>query len=100
VTLVKSGGSADGPLHVLLTEGGTPRLALPVRGAVQARGRYRLETLPAFRCVTRPLDPDAPFDAQLAAIAGAARAAGHKPSGEARIVIEVGAQAQLQLGIE
>jgi hypothetical protein len=43
VTLVKAGASASGPLHIIARPGEDLRLAFPVRGTPQAKGRYRVE---------------------------------------------------------
>jgi tetratricopeptide (TPR) repeat protein len=112
VSLVKSGGSADGPLHIIFSgdmhdRDATPtlELALPARGPATPRGQFGLRTTQPFKCAY--VSFEAPVDQvrdRLASLAEAVLAAGHQLTGEGRMLIPVSdntdaAQFELQLGI-
>lgn len=102
VTLVKAGGTATGPLHILLQSGEDPRLAFPVRGSPQARGRYHLASAEPFYCAWAAIDVTGE-EAVAAARAFASRveAAGHILTGELRLIPRGGGEPgfEVQLGI-
>jgi tetratricopeptide (TPR) repeat protein len=112
VSLVKSGGSADGPLHLIFAgdlaqpqAGLTVQLGVPARGSVTGSGKYQVRTTEAFRCASRPFEGVGPaVRTALAQLAQSVMAANHELTGEARIVIpqsnKAGAPSvELQLGI-
>ena len=113
VSLVKSGGSADGPLHIIalgeaVTEGEVPalQLALPARGSARAGGKYRIRRSDAFKCAYLEYEGEgAGLVSAWTRFAGALQAAGHELTGERRLVIPAGANAggtlktELQVGI-
>ncbi len=112
VNLVKAGGSADGPLHIIFSGDIQDRealpalqLALPIRGIVTPGGRFRLRTTEPFKCAYLTYSgPAQALPDGMVRLAEATVAAGHVPSGEARIVIPQGnngavATFELQLGI-
>jgi tetratricopeptide (TPR) repeat protein len=112
VNLVKSGGSADGPLQLVFLgdvaqpqAGVTVQVGMPARGAVAASGKFRVRTTEPFRCVAQPFEGVGPaLTTALAQLAESAQSSGHELTGEARIVIAQGTgggapQAELQLGI-
>ncbi|RLQ22850.1 hypothetical protein DWB85_05235 [Seongchinamella sediminis] len=102
VSLVKAGGSAGGPLHVLPLPGGEYGLALPIRGTAQALGRYRIYNSEAFNCASVILRemPEDPADV-LARFAAGLAELGYEHSGEVRVLLPAGAPAavEVQLGI-
>lgn len=112
VNLVKAGGRADGPLHIIVSgnmqnreAAPTLQLALPSRGAVTPRGKFSLRTTDPFKCTYLVYTgPAQALRDGMARLAEATLAAGHVPSGEARILIPQGNNAadsgfELQLGI-
>jgi hypothetical protein len=103
-SLVKAGGSAAGPPEVIALPGEALRLALPLRGSAQPRGRYRLYRAPAFKYVGKTLAPagGGAAAAELEAFEAAVTAAGLRPTGERRLRLTGGASPalELQLGVQ
>ena len=103
VTLVKAGASADGPLHILALPDEELRLALPVRGTPQVKGRYRLKSAGPFRCAWAVIDDSAEevLESTLQ-FASRVEAAGYTLNGERRLIPRSGGVAgfEIQLGIE
>jgi hypothetical protein len=112
VNLVKAGGSADGPLHIIIAGDmqdmeSTPtlQLALPIHGAATGSGRFMLRTTEPFKCAYQSVaGPTGELREALARLAEAAYAANHEVTGEARIVISPvdntnAFRFELQLGI-
>jgi tetratricopeptide (TPR) repeat protein len=103
VTLVKAGASADGPLHLIARPDEDLRLAFPVRGSPQARGRYRMEKSESFTCAWAVIEGEG-AEALAAALefASQVQAAGHTLSGERRLIPRGGGDSgfEIQLGIE
>lgn len=102
VSLVKANGNADGPLHILALPDEDLRLAIPLRGSAQARGRYRIYKADAFTCAWIQLGADQDPERVLAEFTERVRAAGHGLTGEYRMVLSPGEnlRAEFQLGIE
>lgn len=113
VSLVKSGGTADGPLQLIFTgdlrnpaSGLTVEFGIPARGTVTGRGKFKVRTTKPFRCASRQFVGVGPaMRTALAELAESAKAANHQLTGEARIVIPQSNNAgsprvELQLGIE
>lgn len=113
VSLVKSGGSADGPLQLIFAgdlaqpaSGLRVQVGVPARGAVTGRGKFAVRTTEPFRCASRPFEGLGPsLRTALADLAQSVLAADHELTGEARIVIpqsnKSGAlKVELQLGIK
>lgn len=94
VSLVKSGGSVDGPVQ-LISQGDLPaqgdptwQLALPSSGSPRASGRFRVRTTAAFKCAYTALQGAGPELAEQAlAFAGALQRAGYSLSGERRLLL-------------
>ena len=103
VNLQKAGGTANGPVHLLGLPGEKVRLAQPLRGNAQTRGRYRIYASEAFNCasIVLELPVDDPADV-LTQFHDGLEELGHSPTGEYRLVLPVGgaSSAELQLGIE
>jgi tetratricopeptide (TPR) repeat protein len=108
VALLKSGGSVDGPLQIIATGEGEEllQLALPVRGAPSAGGRYKLRRSEATRVAYRVVSgQDEELAAALTEFARTLREAGLALSGERRLVFASGKNGsdqravELQLGI-
>jgi tetratricopeptide (TPR) repeat protein len=112
VNLVKAGGSADGSLHIIIAgdmqdPAAAPslQLAMPARGLVTPRGKFSLRTTEPFKCTYLTYSgPAQELREGMARLAEATLAAGHVPSGEARILIPQGNNDadrgfELQLGI-
>lgn len=112
LNLAKSGGSADGPLQIILSgdtrgqeEGGAVQLAAPFRGAASGRGKFRVRTTAPFKCASQHFEGSGDaLGTALAQLAESVRAAQHKFTGETRIVIPQSDSAdtlkvELQIGI-
>jgi hypothetical protein len=112
VNLVKSGGSVRGPLQIIFSRYTNEQeaqadiqLGLPTGGAVGGSGRFRVRTTEPFKCVYKSLEGSGPgLMMGLAALAESALAANYKFTGEARIVLSAGANAEnfkfeAQLGV-
>lgn len=112
VSLVKSGGSADGPLQLIFSgdlaqpaSGITVEVGIPARGAVTGSGKFNVRTTEPFRCAFRAFEGVGPaLRTALAQLAESAQAANHELTGEARIVIPQSnnsgsPRVELQLGI-
>ncbi|CAA0107685.1 Uncharacterised protein [Halioglobus japonicus] len=111
VSLAKSGGSADGPLQIILT--GDPRseagvdveLGAPFRGSTGGSGRFRVRTTESFKCASQSFEGEGEaVAAALAQLAEAVKAAQHEFTGETRIVVPQSNSAdtlrvELQIGI-
>lgn len=110
VSLVKAGGSAEGPLHLFysgLAPGRQPdwQVAVPTRGSVSPSGRFRVRSTEDFKCAW--LAYEGPAGALHDAVAEFARdvgAAGHETTGEGRIVLHASSddgplKLELQVGI-
>jgi len=113
ISLVKAGGSVDGPLQIIsqgeFPAAGDPtwQLALPSSGSPSAKGKFRVRSAAKFKCATTRLEGEgAEFVAQSLRFADALQQAGYVLTGERRLVLPsqgAGAGAQqveLQLGIE
>ncbi|WP_165787100.1 tetratricopeptide repeat protein [Pseudohalioglobus lutimaris] len=103
VNLVKSGGSADGPVTLLALPGEDLRLALPTRGAPQASGRYRLYNAAKFKCAWLHLvQGEGDAQAMMAGFRKDVEAAGYRLTGEYRLQQIPGddTTVELQLGVE
>ena len=103
LNLVKSGGTADGPVVLLALPGEELRLALPARGAPQPRGRYRLYNAPAFKCAwLRLRQGEGDAEATVTAFRKRVADAGYRLTGEYRLEQVPGDNAvvELQLGVE
>ena len=87
VNMVKSGGTANGPLQLLREAGGDLALGIPVRGSVRAAGRYRVLNAPAYDYVARDIRLDGDVQAQLAAAVADLAGAGAGLTGELRLVL-------------
>jgi hypothetical protein len=114
IALVKAGGSANGPLHILskgdaaAQELGTGfELALPFRGSPSRYGRYRTRTTKSFKCAC--LEQDSSGEELVTAwldFAEEVQAAGYELTGERRVIIAGGADSgeavrvELQLGVK
>lgn len=113
VSLVKSGGSVDGPVQVI-SQGDFPaqgdptwQLALPSSGSPRASGRFRVRTAADFKCAYTELQGAGPELAQQAlAFASALQEAGYSLSGERRLVLPSrgngsdNIKVELQIGIQ
>lgn len=95
IELLKAGGSADGPLHLIFDSTQSQaderlswRVGIPVGGAVSARGRFRVAVQPAFPCVFQSFagSPDQ-FPQVLDNLLDAAANAGYELTGHGRIVM-------------
>jgi tetratricopeptide (TPR) repeat protein len=87
VNMVKSGGTANGPLQLLRDSSGNLMLGIPVRGSVQASGRYRVLNAPAYNYVARDIRLDGDVQAQLGDAVTALADAGAALTGELRLVL-------------
>jgi tetratricopeptide (TPR) repeat protein len=102
VSLVKSGGTAGGPVQLIADGEGPLRLAIPLRGSVPASGRYKVYKGGEFRYVAFSLSADeSDIPAQLAAAVEAVQAEGLELDGPWRLVLagEEEGQFELQLGV-
>ena len=103
VTLVKAGATANGPLHIIASPGEDLRLAFPVRGTPQAKGRYRMEKSAAFQCAWTAIDAtgEEAWEA-LMEFAARVEAAGYTLNGERRLIPQGGREGgfEVQLGID
>ena len=109
VSVIKSGGATDGPIHIISTgqQGVDHRLqlALPVKGAPRASGKYKIEQARPFKCAY--LVHEGPLDS-LGTIwgnfANAILDAGYQLTDERRLLFEAGKEGgfklELQLGIQ
>ena len=115
VSLIKSGGSVDGPLQVIALgdAGAEPeagkvvlQVALPARGAPRAGGQFRLRHSEPFRCAYRVYDgPPEGLAQSWRAFARELRDAGHTLSGEQRLLFPTApasgnVRIEMQLGVE
>lgn len=110
-SLVKSGGTAAGPLQIISPgpvpgEGASLQLALPVRGAPTARGRYKTRRTEPFKCAYLLQEgPTSELVESWSRFASVLLEAGYELTGERRVVMDSGAGAgdtiktELQLGI-
>ena len=108
ISLVKSGGSAAGPLHIISSglpsrEGDSLQLALPIRGLPTARGKYKIRRTESFKCAYLSLDiPASEVTKTRTQFTEALRAAGYELTGEYRIVMDRegdSRKVEIQLGI-
>ena len=112
VSLVKAGGSVDGPLQIIsqgeLPAAGDPtwQLALPSAGSPSAKGKFRVRSVGEFKCAVMMLEGEgAELLAQSLRFADELQRAGYELSGERRLVLPSrgggsSQQVELQLGIE
>lgn len=119
VALVKSGGTINGPLHILFEGGasgealteGEPlnfRLAFPYKGKPRNKGSYRAKKAPAFKCAYLTFNGTAEeTPAAWGSLIKRAIAAGYTPTGESRMILTMNASDptaepayELQLGIQ
>jgi hypothetical protein len=113
VSLVKSGGTVDGPLQIILSgdpgrdaaEGISVQLGSPVRGSTRGSGKFSVRTTESFKCAAQHFEgPRDTLRTALAQLAESVQAAQHELTGEARIVIPQSDNngkfaAELQIGI-
>jgi tetratricopeptide (TPR) repeat protein len=113
IALVKSGGTAAGPLHIIFpgplagkSEAASLQLALPARGVPSARGRYKSRRTESFKCAYLVQEgPASELAETWTRFAVALLDAGYELTGERRVVIGRGAgvsdtlKTELQLGI-
>ncbi len=119
IALVKSGGTIDGPLHILI-EGnsaageikeGQPlkfRLAFPYKGKPRNKGPYRAKKAKEFKCAFVIFNgPGQEIPAAWGLLIKQSIAAGHTPTGESRMILTMDASNptaepayELQLGIQ
>jgi len=115
VSLIKSGGSVDGPLQVIALgdAGAEPepgevvlQVALPARGAPRAGGQFRLRHSEPFRCAYRVYEgPPDGLAQSWRAFARELRDTGHALSGEQRLLFPTApaggnVRIEMQLGVE
>jgi hypothetical protein len=102
INMVKSGGTASGPVQLLRDASGDLMLGIPVRGSVQASGRYRVFKAPAYNYVARDIRLDEDPRAQLGEAAAGLAEAGTTLTGELRLVLPSPGDAVLEarFGIE
>jgi len=109
ITLVKSGGTVDGPLQIIaLGEGADNELQLgfPVRGAPRASGRYDVRITRAFKCAHVLYKADqGSLEDMWANFLAQVVAAGHVLTDERRVVLNAArgdkaGSLELQVGIE
>lgn len=119
VALVKSGGTIDGPLHILFEGGaseeslaeGEPlkfRLGFPYKGKPRNKGPYRAKKAQAFKCAYLTFNgPGEETPAAWGSLIKQAIAAGYTPTGESRMILTMDASDptaepayELQLGIQ
>lgn len=112
--LVKSGGSIDGPLHILFDEKlaeGEPlkfRLAFPYKGKPRNKGPYRAKKAAAFKCTYLVYNgPGAGIPDAWGRLIEQTIAAGYTPTGKSRMILMMNTNDptaepayELQLGIE
>jgi tetratricopeptide (TPR) repeat protein len=111
ISLVKSGGTVDGPLQIIAEgegEGGVLQLGFPVRGAARASGKYRTRGAAEFKCAY--LVHEGKGDSLAAVWAQfltAVEAAGHEMTDERRVILQVGrdveagaVRLELQVGVK
>ena len=108
VSLVKAGGSADGPLHIFSfgdpdaeAAAASLQLALPAKGSPSARGRFRTRKADAFKCAYLTYTGD-DMTSAWTDFYGRVQASGHELTGERRMVLLSGnaAGTELQLGVK
>jgi tetratricopeptide (TPR) repeat protein len=99
VTLVKAGGTADGPVHILADGGDTLKLAMPIRGSAQAKGRYRVYSAPEFKSAWIEMPADAGIETAITEFVASVTDAGHVLTGEYRLVLSGEENIEFQLGI-
>jgi hypothetical protein len=113
VSLVKSGGTVDGPLQIILSgnlereaaQGVSVQLGSPVRGPTRGSGKFNVRTTESFKCAAQRFEgPRDTLRTALAQLAESVQAAQHELTGEARIVIPQSDNngaftAELQIGI-
>ena len=112
VSLVKAGGSVDGPMHLIrqadpavANETARLELAFPSGGSPRASGRFKVRSAKSFKCAW--LSYEGPADGLLPAALGLAQAlpgAGYEASGEQRLLFSNAAgkdqvKVEIQLGI-
>jgi tetratricopeptide (TPR) repeat protein len=112
VSLAKSGGSVDGPLHIILLggqqdaeRGSSVQVGSPVRGLNPGGSKFKVRTTEPFKCASLAFEGEGDaLSAALEQLAAAVQAAQHELTGELRIVIPQAEdsgvlRAELQLGI-
>ena len=100
VSLVKAAGTSDGPLQVLAIPGEKLRLAIPIRGSAQAKGRYRIYNAQAYKCVWMIVSADESISSDiLDRFAERIRAVGYETTGEYRLVMQQGKVPSIELQI-
>lgn len=115
VSLIKSGGSVDGPLQVIALGGAGPgaeagepvlQVALPARGAPRAGGPFRLRRSEPFRCAYRVYEgPPEGLAQGWREFARELKDTGHALSGEQRLLFPAApasgnVRIEMQLGLE
>ncbi len=111
ISLVKSGGTVDGPLQIIAEgegEGGVLQLGFPVRGAARASGKYRTRGIAAFKCAYLVYEGKGDSLAAVwAQFLTAVEAAGHEMTDERRVILQVGrdveagsVRLELQVGVK
>ena len=110
VSLVKSGGSMDGALHVLYDDqpGATElelQIGFPYRGVPRAGGQYKLLSEEPFKCVySQYQGPAEALPSIWNQLVASAESAGMTVTGKRRLILERGSgngqvNAELQLGV-
>ncbi|MFV0478382.1 MAG: tetratricopeptide repeat protein [Parahaliea sp.] len=101
INLVKAGGSTNGPLQIILLPDKQPRLAQPVRGSPQARGRFKLYQSSSFKYAWLRLPVDtAAFSAlpeQLRQFSKQVQSEGFELSGEKRLLLIQQEQPEIEI---
>jgi hypothetical protein len=100
--LVRAGGTRDGPLQILSDGRDVHRIGFPVRGSVQARGRYQVLVDPPFTHTALALDTGGDVAAQIEAQLDRVRESGLTPTGRYRLVLRGPGtdDVELQVGVE
>jgi tetratricopeptide (TPR) repeat protein len=108
VSLIKSGGAVDGPLHIIAPAGeeGVFQLALPARGAPRRGGQFKVRSTDQFKCAYLEYEgpPAGLLDAWVE-FGAALEASGFELSGERRALFPSDGsssdsiRAELQFGV-
>lgn len=109
ITMVKSGGSVDGPLQIIALGTGADnelQLGFPVRGAPRAGGRYDVRITRAFKCAYVLYKADqGSLEEMWANFLAQVVAAGHVLTDERRVILNAArgdneGSLELQVGIQ
>lgn len=101
-SLVRAGGTRDGPLQVLSDGSGVHKIGFPVRGSVQASGRYRVLVDAPFTHTALALDTRGDMAVQVEGLLDTVRESGLTPSGRFRLVLRGfdSGDVELQVGVQ